>query len=48
MWYLGFLDFLYLLQTLRYILTYLDSTEISILFFNIQKEKINLHTLISF
>ena len=47
-----FFYFLYLLQTLQYILTYLDSTEnILILFchsFYIHKKKINLYTLISF
>ena len=49
---LVFLNFLHLLQTLQYIVTYLDSTErILILFYHsfyIHLEKINLYTLINF
>ena len=48
---LDFLNFLYLLQTLQYILTYFDSIEnILILcnFFHNHEEKINLYTLINF
>ena len=45
-----FLDFLFLLQTLQYILTYLDSTENTLIWFcysfYIHYEKINLYTLI--
>ena len=51
-WCLSFLDFLYLLQTLRYFVYYLDFTEnILILFchyFYIHYEKLNLHTVITF
>ena len=49
---LVFLDFLYLLQTLQHILTYLDSIEnILILFYHsyfIHEEEINLYTLLKF
>ena len=49
---LAFLNVLYLLQTLQYILTYLDSIENNVIlfyhYFHNHYEKVNLYTLINF